>query len=278
MNRLGRFLLVALMVAITTRCTIQGDRPQPADTSAQRSRDAPRPTVPRAADTELVRGQGLPADADDTAHTRYGKHETPRRIASPSCRPNGIALCLVDTARTLYSVDCCMADSRQTHWLVFAAAQDSFQLFLDPSQDAYLTMQPRNAAGAGAETSLGVDASWLRARFPVSGTYVFTTSIETEMEKPYELRVASVLATGASQPTGYGATLTVAGPRNSWIAIAPRAMMPQGDSATLRRFAVRPGRYRVLLVRDTAYVACRLPCVSRESFTLKPGQSATTSP
>ena len=231
------------------------------------------------ADSRIVRSAGVPSDPDDTARTRYGKHETPRRVASPECRPSGIALCLSDTARTLFSVDCCIADQRQAKWLVFAARDDSLQLFVETASSAFLMMSPPSAAGAGAETSGNVDATWLRARFPASGTYVYTASIEAVNNAPYELRIAPVIATSASLPTGRTATLTLTGPRRSHIAVAPHAMMPAADdTAGLRRFAVGPGRYRVLLVRDSIYEACRLPCRHVEAFTLRAGQSVTVVP
>ena len=150
--------------------------------------------------------------------------------------------------------------------------------FLEPPHDAYLTMSPANAAGASAETSLGVDASWLRARFATAGTYVFTAGIESDSAAPYELRVATVIATGASQPTGKAAGLTLGGRRQTRVVVAPQSMMPKDDTAALRRFAVKPGVYRVLLVRDTLYAACRLPCGHRTVFALRPGQSATINP
>ena len=242
-----------------------------------RASDSVQVTQRPIADTAIIRAVGVPSDSGDTASTRYGKHETPRRIASPECRPTGIALCVADTAETVLSVDCCMADQRQTKWLVFAARDDSMQLFVESPANPSLMMSPNNAAGAGAEHSGGVDGSWMRARFPTAGTYVFTASLEADARTPYELRIAPVLATQASQPTGAAATLTLTGPPRSEIAVAPHAMMPE-DTSALRRFAVRPGRYRVLLVRDTLYEACRLPCRHREEFVLRPGQSAAVGP
>ena len=147
-----------------------------------------------------------------------------------------------------------------------------------PARDAYLTMSPANAAGATAETALGVDASWLRARFPAAGTYIFTARIESESAAPYELRIAPVAATGASRPIGAAAQLTLSGGKKAAIAIAPLSMMPGGDTAALRRFAVKPGLYRVLLVRDTLYSACALPCAHPTTFTLKRGQAVAIAP
>jgi hypothetical protein len=139
-------------------------------------------------------------------------------------------------------------------------------------------MSPPNAAGASAETALGVDASWLRARFPAAGTYVVTAGIESDSAAPYELRIAPVVATGASQPIGAAAQLTLSGAKKAAIAVAPRSLMPGADTAALRRFAVKPGVYRVLLVRDTVYSACALPCTHSTTFTLKRGQAVAIAP
>ena len=161
-------------------------------TDAQSAPTAKAPPASRPVrDSEIIRSAGVPTDPDDTAHTRYGTHEAPRRIVSPECRPRGIALCLTDTAEIRFSVDCCIADQRQTKWLVFAARDDSLQLFLTRAFDSYLTMSPPNAARASSESALRVSASWLRARFPASGTYVYTASIEADTNAPYELRICA---------------------------------------------------------------------------------------
>lgn len=270
--------LRCLLVAFISAVGACGDRSHAAKTALQTTASESVPATTRpTADTSIIRSIGVASDAGDTASTRYGKHETPRRIASPECRPTGIALCVVDTAETLFSVDCCIADQRQTKWLVFAARDDSMQLFVESPANPFLTMWPNNAAGAGTETSGSIDASWMRARFPTAGTYVFTASLEAGGRTPYELRVAPVVARGASQPMGTAATLTLTAPPRSEIAVAPHAMIPD-DTAALRRFAVPPGRYRVLLVRDTLYEACRLPCREWSRFTLRPGQSVTIGP
>lgn len=230
------------------------------------------------ADTAIIRGAGVPTDPDDTAGTKYDKHQAPHRISAPGCLPEGIALCITDTARTVYSVACCMADERQTAWLVFAAAQDSIQIFIVPPSGSYLRMSPRSAAGFVAETARGVDASWIRARLADAGDYVFTVGIESDTPALYELRVAPVIATGASRPIGASATLTVTGAASAGIAIAPASMAHALDTPAISKFAIRPGSYRVLLVRDTTYVACQLPCVDRRSFTMRAGQEVTVTP
>jgi hypothetical protein len=272
-----RTFLIPLSVGVTLSCTARDVRSHVDTARPATITVAAQPSAETPADTEVVRNAGVPTDPDDTAATHYNKHEAPRRLANPACRPQGLALCLLDTAATVYSVDCCIADERRTSWLIFAAARDSMQLFLEAPAAAYLTMAPANAAGASAETALRVDASWLRARFPASGAYVFTAGIESDTPIPYELRVAPVLTTGASQPTGTSAILTLLGARKA-IAVAPRSLMPSDDSGAMRRFAVKPGRYRVLLVRDTLYAACALPCAHSSVFALKPGQAVAITP
>ena len=230
-----------------------------------------------AADTGVVRGPGVPTDHDDTLATRYGKHEAPRDVPTPECRPTGIALCVTDTATTVRSVECCMADQRETRWLVFAAAGDSMQLFLYPD-GSYLDMDPPSAEQYVAEHSGGADASWIRPRFPHAGAYVFTAGIGSDDPVEYDLRVAPVIARGASRPIGKSATLTITGRPSSKVVIAPASMVGSSDSSALRPFAVTAGTYRVLLVRDTAYVGCRLPCSTPRRFTMRPGTAVTLSP
>jgi hypothetical protein len=230
-----------------------------------------------AADTDVVRGPGVPTDRDDTAGTRYGKHEAPREVAAPECRPDGVALCLTDTATIVRSVECCMADQRETRWLVFAAAGDSMQLFLYPD-GSYLDMDPPSAENYVAEHSGGADASWIRPRFAHAGAYVFTAGIGSDDPVEYDLRVAPVIARGASRPIGKSATLTITGKPSSKVVVAPASMVGSSDSSALRPFAVTAGTYRVLLVRDTAYLGCRLPCSTPRRFAMRPGKAVTFSP
>jgi hypothetical protein len=49
-------------------------------------------------------------------------------------------------------------------------------------------------------------------------------------------------------------------------------------ASTFEQFSVRAGRYRVLLVRDSNYVACRAPCTDRRQFILHSGTVATVAP
>lgn len=226
--------------------------------------------ISAAADSDVVRSIGVPTDSDDTMATSYGKHETPRRIPAPECLPTGIALCIADTAQTPVPGET-MPDTRETAWLVFAAANDSMQLFV-ARPSAYITMTPLSAAGFGAETSGSVDASWIRPRFLRSGTYVFTASIEADSSVGYELRVVPVVARGASRPIGVSATLQLAGDSAARVVVAPASMVASIPAPRLERFAVRPGTYRVLLVRDTTYATCRLPCADRGTFVMHAGQ------
>jgi hypothetical protein len=221
------------------------------------------------ADSEVVRSIGVPTDPDDTMATSFQKHETARRVAAPDCLPTGVALCVSDTAQTRVAGET-MSNMRETTWLVFAAANDSMQLFVaHPS--AYIRMTPLSAAGFGAETSGNVDASWIRPRFLRSGTYVFTAAIEADSSVAYELRVVPVVARGASRPIGVSATLQLAGDSSARVVVAPASMVASIPAPRLERFAVRPGTYHVLLVRDTTYVTCRLPCADRGTFVMHAG-------
>lgn len=239
--------------------------------------DSVRAVAGVVADTAIVRGPGVPTDPDDTLGTRYGKHEAPRAVEAPECLPHGIAQCITDTATTVRSVECCMNDQRETRWLVFAATGDSMQLFLYPD-GSYLDMEPRSAGRFAAEHARGADATWIRPRFDHSGAYVFTVGIESDDPVEYDLRVVPVIARGASRPTGKSATLTITGRPSSRVAIAPASMIAPGDASAFRGFTVPAGTYRVLLVRDTAYFACTLPCSAPRRFSIRPGTAVTFTP
>jgi hypothetical protein len=236
--------------------------------------------VSDAADTQHVYGTGVPTAPDDTLGTQYGKHWGPARILpAPPCRAQGVAICLTDTARRVRSGvvdDGGFPDQRVTEWIVFAADHDSLQVFVVPEDDSYLWMSPESAEGFRAEHAVN-DASWIRARLPRAGAYVFRAEITSDTAIRYELRVAPVIATGASWPTGGAATLTVAGADSTAIVPAAMAQGIDADSAW-RWFAVPPGTYRVLLVRDSVYVTCPLPCRTPRRIVMRPSQATVVGP
>ena len=226
-----------------------------------------------AADSDIVRSIGVPSEPDDTMGAADARHETPRPIAAPACLPAGIALCLDDQTRTRVG-GVSGAAARETQWIVFAAANDSMQLFA-ANPRASISMTPHSAAGFSAETSGQVDAPWIRPRFPHAGTYVIIASIPSSASDstvPDQLRIIPVVARGASRPIGVSATLQLAGDSSVRIVIAPASMVESIPAPRLEPFAVRPGTYQVLLVRDTTYVTCRLPCASRGTVVLHAGQ------
>ena len=223
-----------------------------------------------AADSDIVRSIGVPTDPDDTLGTVDAKHETPRALAAPDCLPAGIALCVDDTAGIRVG-KLTSTTGRETQWLVFAAANDSMQLFVTRPASS-VSMTPPGAANVGAERSGNVDASWIRPRFPRAGTYVITASLAFDSTGAYELRVIPVVARGASRPIGVSATLQLAGDSSVRVVVAPASMAESVPAPRLAPFAVRPGIYRVLLVRDTTYVTCRLPCADRGTIVLHAGQ------
>ena len=101
--------------------------------------------------------------------------------------------------------------------------------------------------------------------------------IASDTPVSYELRIAPVIATGASWPTGQAATLNIQATDST--AIVPGALAPTIDADSLwHQFAVAPATYRVLLVRDSVYVACTLPCRAPQRFVLHPWQLTTVRP
>ncbi len=238
------------------------------------------------ADDEIIRTIGVPTDYDDTLGTAYEVHRAPRNLTSPDCFPIGAALCVADTARVYESGavtagDGGIPDQRLTRWLVFAASGDSIQAFMSPSAGSYLSMSPASAAGYFKENAAAVDASFLRARFATTGTYVFTASMSADSAAPYDLRILPVVSRAATRPNGGVATLVIHGDSTSRYAVVPRSVAEMtrvlADSGGTHA-AVRAGTYRVLLVRDSVYLACRVPCGTPTSFTLRPGGTTTIAP
>lgn len=194
------------------------------------------------------------------------------------CFPIGAALCMADTARISGHGE--IPDQRLTRWLVFAASGDSLQAFMAPSARSYLSMSPASAAGYLGEHSAN-EASFLRARFARTGTYVFTASLRADSVGPYDLRVLPVVSRAATRPNGGVATVVIDGDSTHRYAIVPRSVATMtrvlADSGGTHA-AVRAGTYRVLLVRDSLYLACRVPCGTPVTFALRPGGTTTIAP
>lgn len=201
-----------------------------------------------------------------------------RTIGVPSeCFPIGAALCIADTARIYKSGmvaarDGAVPDQRLTHWLVFAASGDSLQAVMAPSAGSYLSMSQDGGVGY---------TSSLRARFARAGTYVFTASMSADSTAPYDLRVLPVVSRAATRPNGGVATLVIGGDSTHRYAIVPRSIATMtrvlADSGGTHA-AVRAGTYRVLLVRDSLYLACRVPCGIPVTFALRRGGTTTIAP
>jgi hypothetical protein len=276
----GSLISACILVAIGG-CSASGSdgRSASSDTTGSATELVARARV--AADTEVIRGPGVPTAPDDTLGTMYNKHQGPARILpAPDCLPRGFAFCISDTARTHMSYDVeegGIPDERTTDWLVFAAERDSMQVFIAAQHGAYLWMSPASAAGFVAEHAIN-DASWIRARFAHRGTYVFSVRISSDSAVAYELRVAPVIATGASRPIGRSATLTLQTDSAARVAVAPAAMLRQPSDSAWRSFAVKPGTYRLLLVRDSAYLVCKLPCQRPERVIMHPAESVSVRP
>jgi hypothetical protein len=92
-------------------------------------------------------------------------------------------------------------------------------------------------------------------RFPRAGTYVFTTSIESDSIVSYELRCSGHRQRGVASHWSFGD----AAARRSLVGthrVAPAALVESIPAPRLEAFAVQPATYRVLLARDTTYMTC----------------------
>lgn len=228
-------------------------------------------------DTEIVRTTGVPTDADDTLPNLTRKsayRKAPRIPPIPECTPKGHALCIEDTAAIQFVVPCCIAPQRLTNWLIFASDVDSIQTFTSAATFSMATLSHARPTGSWKEKAAN-DGSWLRFHFPSAGTYVLEEMIESDDSVAYDLRVIPVVATGATRPIGSKAQLVLVATKKAMIAIVPASIARGLPSNGFESWAVSPGSYAALMVRDTTYVACKLPCETQRPFTMKAGQRVT---
>lgn len=174
-------------------------------------------------------------------------------------------------------------------WIVFAQSKDSFAFWsaadtLGASADIrellsgaelLLSIVKPSAAGSLA----GPTDSPLGVRFPASGAYRLQAAVQGPTDPrglPYSLRVLPVVTgadsfAGALRPTGSRARLIIDGMESGFVALIPNSVAGRIGPTEYSRWAFWAGDYSVLLVRDTLYRMCRMPCDRLDSVVLKPG-------
>lgn len=119
-------------------------------------------------------------------------------------------------------------------------------------------------------------------RFPRAGAYRLEAAIQGPTDPnglPYTLRVLPAATRSDSlgdalRPTGARARLTIDGMTSGFVALIPDAVAQTVGPGDYGNWAFWPGDYSILLVRDTLYRICRLPCARVDSVVLKPGMIA----
>jgi hypothetical protein len=232
------------------------------------------PSVGRARGPDLVRS-ALPMPRPTT---RADTTPTP-----PACRPRGPGVCFVDTTGVV-APD---AMGLWARWIVFSAAGDSLEfhsaLAGGGGTFVFVGLDWNTPSGpTGRTESLKVasmPAPYLRTRMPQAGSYALTVGLDgvpTHGDSlPYTLRINPVVVSPDTRPTGYRARLNIVADSTSWIAVIPASRVAGVRPSDYYAWQVRAGQYSVLLVKDTVYRVCKLPCGTPEAIVLKPGSQVT---
>ncbi len=233
-------------------------------------REGRRVDAPRQPGTQLP----TPVAASDTSPL----------LSVTGCHVSPSVLCVQDTA--VVSEDPRTGLSGvEARWIVFGANGDSVQYSARPNQ--------RDPRGEGARISSNIgqekDAStntapYLRRRLASDRIVLFDLSFDNPGNDEvlgdtvkYTLRVRRE---GPEQPaslrlTGQRANLTIVSPRpeEDEISLIPVALASRVGDPT--PWIVYAGTFRVLLVPDSLYQVCLLPCTQPDTVALRPGTTAS---
>jgi hypothetical protein len=93
---------------------------------------------------------------------------------------------------------------------------------------------------------------------------------------PYILRIVPVEFgrgpyASRLKPTGGRARFATSGDTIRWVALIPNSIATELSPDDYEAWGIRPGDHDVLLVSDTLYRVCLLPCKKLDSVVLKPG-------
>ena len=178
-------------------------------------------------------------------------------------------------------------------WIVFASIGDSVSAVVTvdstPPLDHALVgiALERSVTGGGwFERLPGTHelAPYVHARFSQSGAYRLDIGISgtNATTVPYTLAIRRSGRSGSLQPTGKRASLQLVGDTAATFALIPNSVSADSNG-DLTSWGVKPsspanGRYAVLLVADSLYRVCRLPCRVSKMIVLEPGATARWSP
>lgn len=169
-------------------------------------------------------------------------------------------------------------------WILFPAANDSLEFYAAPVALGLLPYAPNivmlqlqmAAKGIWRETLRGVtDAPFVRYRFLAAGTtvleFTFEGGVLGDPGNAFDVRVVQIAASPASRLARARARLTIGGDSTERVAIVPASVGAHFTATDYRAWAVSPGDYGVLLVRDSLYEMCKLPCARVDAVHLRDG-------
>lgn len=173
-------------------------------------------------------------------------------------------------------------------WVVFAGSGDSLA-FSGWPDTAAADSTVAFAVGGAIVTLFTEDASGgtftrpapspVSIRIPVAGSWSLTVGLSGDVDNrgtPYVLRIVPVklghtALAARLKPTGQRARLTTVGDSTRFIALIPNSIAAELAPKDYGAWQIRPGDHEVLLVSDTLYRVCKLPCAKLDSIVLKPG-------
>lgn len=175
-------------------------------------------------------------------------------------------------------------------WIVFGGAGDSMTFFATADTAIAASDDMRTILGGASvlvfvrspvsvRVHQGPVPPPTKVRFPSLGAYRVEVSLQGQTDPaglPYTLRVVPQRAGtsrlhSALSATGARARLAIDGGNSGFIAVIPLSIARELTPADFSNWGVWPTDYSVLLVADTLYGMCRLPCENLDSVVLKPG-------
>ncbi len=233
----------------------------------------------------------------------YACHQADARRVENSrrCQSSKDAICVQDTLWTR-TAGVPGSDVSGVTWIVFSSADDTiaFEVVVD-STTMFDPDDPSNVGVALQRSVLGggwverepdthMLKPYVHARIHEDGAYRLDIAMSgirisgtTEDSVPYVLAVRRPVGSPALRPTGGRALLQLVGDTAAVFALIPNSVPVAAQRGHENAWGIKPGlakngRYSVLLVADSMYRICRLPCSKVESVVLKPNVTSSWTP
>lgn len=200
------------------------------------------------------------------------------------CDPAPRRYCFVDSTHSHH--DYAFVYTTYASWVAFGMRGDSLDYAVTPSQPSADPEEQRSAEVelfAGSNFRIWTVGSNSRAgsRLPQSGSYSLMIDINGQPHERYDLSLQRVAGSSPLderlEPTAEHAWLTIPEDttRVRWYALIPDAVAPQVSAADYSAWAIRDGEHPIVLVRDSVYRICELPCTTLDRIVLTPKSKVT---